>query len=573
MHGSMTFGQWLEPDQDAMDEAAWRGLGRVSETALLHAAVDCARQGDVGSLCALMRQLRTDGAPPMLVENRARDLTLDEPDFTDLSDLLGDASVQDKRDERMPMRQTVARNCSIEFAVALCLSRQRVHGHVQMPLSNRLDVPTEFAAPRKEALDAREQALLGLAIEFYASLDGKRRARRDPAKRAAAAEGRLFFECAALVPCADVVGVFQAKGIDPSELSVGMLDDRRHANSTRVTALGRAVRWGNVEMALAIARLPQLADHAADRDFVANALLHTQAGTNGQEAHGFSEMLLHETQRATKPGEVGSRAQARLQDIVELLNIAMASMDDGRLMDFRMSLLEKYLGECNRRTTPWKEETIHLLLGPLAADHERQVRQWCDDDHNGLKYLARLAKFHCAPVLEWMAPALPDALKQWCRSEWSWKNKGAPGEEMAPLPANERVALGAALVQLSSPAELTRHLPIGQFQRTLAVLHAAGLDLKAPVEVHSTISGPGHGTLLHLLAEKNARNTVAQMLATLEFGLDPQAKDSLGRVPGQLLNDARALEDWDAAWRSHQAREACLQAVQELDSRLPGARI
>lgn len=532
-----TYADWLDPSHGLLQQDAWRALLLTSESAALHAAMDCARRADARSLTALMSALHELGGSPLLASGQPQAMMLKTPDYDNLDpDVINDRS---RWRERMPETSVTIDNASYEFAVALCLSRNRNGSRLTMPVKAFQDTLDRGAPPHKEGLTSDEVELLDAAIQTFAKVDTYVGITPERGGRDVTVLRRLFYEVAGCVPTGEAADRFVASGHDIADLSRCKIEDHSKYAKTNRSPLEHAIAWGNPEMAVRIAEA--LVD---DKTYGADHLHKALNTARNDQVHNFGLMVIDEEQRFRTRGAPGDVSEGpRMKDIVRLAELSI----QGKAPRVRLALthqtLEFYLDHCPSRKAVFNQQVAERLVSSIFEDHITDaqrlqvLRDWAQD-RNGVTAVRSYLNHSCTPMLELLRPTLPI------------------------LMAQERIGAPESIIRMASDLSDERVLHPQQFKATLSLVQDLGIDLNTLVANTSSASS---NTILHRIASSKSPQTVELMLAAVEAGCDAGTLDSAGRSAAKLIKDKAVRESWDVAIRSINAKSAALSALQELD--------
>lgn len=178
-----------------------------------------------------------------------------------------------------------------------------------------------------------------------------------------------------------------------------------------------------------------------------------------------------------------------------------------------------------------------------------------------------------------------DLLKAQSPTDWNAAvTQAAAGLAVTAVQAHHHELLAscqALATFISDPAPGTRNLVIRaagdinpdmsfrseDFAATLNFLSSAGVDLWTPVDRPGQLTAnnrPKTTSLLHELAESRTGHYADALVVALELGADPELKDHAGRRASNLIDDPARREHWKSIVRSHVARAAAHDILEEI---------
>lgn len=530
-----TIQDWLEPQSGRVSVDAWRAIGALGEAPMLTVAMECARRADAKSLTALFEHLAQAGHGPELNVGARFTLPTTVPDYRDIGE-------EGWADPKAPLPTSVVdwKGASFEVAVAVCLARHWFDGKPQLPRTR--DEDFLFVQPQPKApFNDEEKRLLVAAIDVF---------RQVPAHGIAMASGvaRLFFEISGRVDSAETAGVFLSQGLSADDIaSAKRQDSRNHIYTAHRHALSR----GCIHAAHAISELS--VEGAALQNYRSDQL-YAFISPDANEDLTLAKLI--ESLREEE-GEDQLEASDRFAKLIQMVDRLMSDQAYGfpDRLSFAMKLVDMHVHEADKLQRSWCDVVVDPMVEALARDKrkpediERFVGRLIDvDRHQVHDWFGMLMKSQCAPMVEFLQPALPKLLED-----------GAANEDMTECFQDLGEVKGWSI--LRGPDRL---------RRCVEALDSVGAAPLQPFERAKRAPEPnpvmGQTTLLHSLARNPRPNQIEAMLVLVELGADPLVKNSAGHVAAQ------GDENWEAAWRSHRAREAAALALDELNPRAAAPR-
>lgn len=532
-----TVGQAMNPPMGGMGRDTWRVLlMHTTQAAVMHAALGVARRGDARSLTALCEELVASGFGDLIMKSIPLKL---------MDDNVGSYPVNIWDDEECQDWGVVTdakewSNVTLEYAVALCLSRTVVEGVVRQPrLKNEHEssIRTGWVPSFKSHLGPVQQELLDAAIRLYSMIPVRPHVEQP--------EGlvRLAQAVTGMVAWPGIVEAFSHTPLVSKELLLATFKGGSDFDNRSMMLLSHAVHKGNPVAALAIHDAMQRIGESADI-----AALFVQKAP-GYGMNGL-DMLARLRQTVVDDGLV---EDPRFDALVQLWQRTCGG-DARQVVSQTLEVLARHLGSVvhlGGPQAPWCEPFLDAVLQPLheletrslgevlLQLHEEQPQAVC-------KAMDQVLSSACAPALALFRDALPRLMSA---SFWT-----------------DEPPYGGWSV-LASARQWSAHSSMDRWRRTLTLLQEAGLDPAGRLERGDNLVAAlrVHSTLLHLLAEQGGEMLLDRMAVLLEFGADPQALDFQGRTPAQCfsaasLSDA-TLARWHEICRVHQARCAAQQAV------------
>lgn len=509
----------------------WRVMLAHGEMVAMQAAQRCARRGDAQSLTALCREMIDSGPWPLL--NRPDDFSVSDfmVDYEKISDDVW--THPKKRRMTLPVVFVQWNNVALEAFVAVCLSRPvDADGVVQQPrtkLEDLADTHNGHVPPYKATLSPAQRELLDAAVTLFKGV---------PATKGNSLDGidRLMFQLCRKVAWPGLGHALAEADID--------LVQRIEAQEGHL--LIEALRQHNPVSVISLIE-------ACDR----REPLH---GWRSQILEGFqgrrsamAELLVAEK------GESGVLADPRWQAASVLVRHACSFGMAWEKVSHCMALVKAHLGRLNAQShglEDFSEAVLTMLMKPLGDMQPEPLasalKEWQARMPHEPKAMMRDV-VGCAPVLRVLSPVLAQFM-------------AAPSFD-SPLDAWERFA---------DENLWDRDAGLERWRQCLQVLVDAGLDPCARIAcAASPDDDRGSTTLLHLVASHRSHrassNVIERMAMLLEMGADPAATDADCQTPYGMLEDEELQQRWDSIVRSHQARQAARQAVDEIGM-VPGAR-